>query len=86
MAALQISVIPTTQSQQDNQANTSDNPEGPQQPPRATNGKRPRLFSKQLAVVDAREQWKEVTILITLILVRLHMLTYVDAINSTSAD
>ena len=85
-AALQISVIPTTQSQQDNQANTSENPEGPQQPPRAKNGKRPRLFSGQLAVVDAREQWKEITILITLILVRLHMLTYVDALNSTSAD
>ena len=37
-------------------------------------------------MTDAHEQWKEVAILITLILVRIHMLTYVDALNSTAAD
>ena len=79
-------MIPTTQSQQDNQANSSEKPEGPHQPPRPNNGKRSRLFSGRLAVVEAREQWKEVVILITLILVRLHMLTYVEALNSTAAD
>jgi len=39
-----------------------------------------------MVLIDAREQWKEVVILITLILVRIHMLTYVDALNSTAAD
>jgi hypothetical protein len=39
-----------------------------------------------VALIDAREQWKEVVILITLILVRMHMLSYVDALNSTAAD
>ena len=39
-----------------------------------------------LGLIDARDQWKEVVILITLILVRIHMLTYVDALNSTAAD
>ncbi len=37
-------------------------------------------------MIDARQQWKEVVILITLILVRIHMLSYVDALNSTAAD
>jgi len=37
-------------------------------------------------LIDARQQWKEVVILITLILVRIHMLSYVDALNSTAAD
>ncbi len=37
-------------------------------------------------MIDAREQWKEVVILITLILVRIHMISYVDALNSTAAD
>ena len=37
-------------------------------------------------MIDAREQWKEVVILIALILVRIHMLSYVDALNSTAAD
>jgi hypothetical protein len=58
VAALQISVIPTTSSQQEKPANPS----------------------------YAREQWKEVVILITMILVRIHMITYVDALNSTAAD
>jgi len=36
-------------------------------------------------LIDAREQWKEVVILITLILVRIHMLNYVDALNSVAS-
>jgi len=86
MAALQISVIPTSQSQQEKQANPSAKPEALRPPPRPNIGRLPRLFSGQLAVVDAREQWKEITVLTTLILVRLHMMTYVDALNPTSAD
>jgi hypothetical protein len=37
-------------------------------------------------LIDAREQWKEVGILIMLILVRIQMLSYVDSLNSTAAD
>jgi hypothetical protein len=37
-------------------------------------------------LIDAREQWKEVVILITLFLVRLQMLNYVDALDTSKSD
>ena len=37
-------------------------------------------------MIDAREQWKEVVILITLFLVRLQMLNYVDALDTSKSD
>ncbi len=91
LAALQISVIPTTSSQQENPAPPSEKSEGPQQAPPRHNAKRPwpfkgYLFRGHLALIDAREQWKEVGILIMLILVRIQMLSYVDSLNSTAAD
>jgi hypothetical protein len=37
-------------------------------------------------LIDARGQWKEVVILITLFLVRLQMLNYVDALDTSKSD
>jgi len=37
-------------------------------------------------LIDAREQWKEVVILITLFLVRLQMSNYVDALDTSKSD
>ena len=37
-------------------------------------------------MIDAREQWKEVVILITLFLVRLQMSNYVDALDTSKSD
>jgi len=79
-------VIPTTPSQH----NTPTNPPTQAQEakkaslPNHATGSRP--FKGNRSLMDGREQWKEITILITLILVRLHMVTYVDALNSSAAD
>jgi hypothetical protein len=79
-------VIPTTSSQQQNPAQPSEKPEGSQQAPPRKKAKRPWSLKGHLALIDAREQWKEVVILITLVLVRLQMLNYVDALDTSKSD
>jgi hypothetical protein len=79
-------VIPTTSSQQQNPAQPPEKPEGSQQAPPRKKAKRPWPFRGHLALIDAREQWKEVVILITLVLVRLQMLNYVDALDTSKSD
>jgi hypothetical protein len=79
-------VIPTTSSQQQNPAQPPEKPEGSQQAPPRKKAKRPWPFRGHLALIDARGQWKEVVILITLFLVRLQMLNYVDALDTSKSD
>ena len=79
-------MIPTTSSQQQNPAQPSEKPEGSQQAPPRKKAKRPWPFRGHLALIVAREQWKEVVILITLVLVRMHMLNYVDALDTSKSD
>jgi hypothetical protein len=66
------------------EANPPANP--PAQPLGPGNQKRRGRPWGTLNPLEGRRQGKEVMVVISLILVRMHMISYVDALNSTSAD